>query len=269
MLYQYGIGLGVKLLLRGKLTFSLPYLVRPVNYWRTTEYDIVWNEAEFHANDRILDIGSPKLLSLYLAKITGAKVFSTDIDNYFVKKQAFVRNLEKVSPDCLHIVVQDGCKLSYQDNSFNKVYSISVLEHIPHDGDTECIKEIARVMTKGGRCFITVPFWPQGRVDYLNGKEVYWSPHSIEAEDGQVFFQRRYSEEDLFRRIITPSSLTLKKLQYIGENVMINSHRELSDLLPAVTGPVQPLISKLFHTSPSDSWQALKKPLCAFIVLEK
>jgi SAM-dependent methyltransferase len=269
MIYRYGMKLGAKLLLHGKVSWSLPYLIRPVNYWRAAEYKLVCDEANFQPSDRILDIGSPKLLSLYLAKVIGAEVFSTDIDSYFVEKQTFIRDLENVPPDRLHIAVEDGRNLSFQDNYFNKVYSISVLEHIPNDGDTECIREIARVMSKGGRCFITVPFAPESRIEYLDRERIYWSRHSVASGKGKTFYQRRYSENDLFSRIINSSTLKLEKLQYVGENVMTNSSREISEILPVFTGPVEPLISRLFHTEPADSWQSLKKPLCALIVLGK
>jgi hypothetical protein len=51
--------------------------------------------------------------------------------------------------------------------------------------------------------------------------------------------------------------------------VLTRSSRELSDFLPAVTGPLQPLLSRLFHTPLVESWRELAKPLCAVVALEK
>jgi SAM-dependent methyltransferase len=268
MLYTYGIKLGIKLLLGGKLRQSLRYLIIPVSYWRNLEYQLVYNEADFQSNDRILDIGSPKLLSLYLAKKLGAEVFSTDIEDYFVQEYSFLRQAENIPPEKFHIKVEDGRDLSFDDNYFNKIYSISVIEHIPDNGDIECLKEIGRVLSKGGRCVITVPFSPTARVEYKEG-DFYWAKSSTIKENGKVFFQRKYSEEDLFNRLMIPSDLKLKKLKYIGEKVMINSKQECRDVLHPATGPIQPLLSKLFHSKPVDSWKDLRKPLCALIVLEK
>ena len=159
--------------------------------------------------------------------------------------------------------------MSFGDESFDKVFSLSVLEHIPEDGDTACIREIARVLTPGGECYLTVPFWPQSRTDYLDDKAVYWAEHSVASGDGKVFYQRRYSEDDLFERLITPSDLELKELMYVGEKVMTDSDGEFSDRLPLISGPIQPLLSKLLHTPPVDSWRSLKKPLSALVVLRK
>lgn len=268
MLYRYGTTLGVKLLFRGQLKASLPYLIKPVNYWRRIEYQLVSDAANFQPGDRVLDIGSPKLLSLYLAEKVGAEVFSTDIENYFIHKLHLTRDVQDIPLNRLHILVQDGRMLGFDDNSFDKVYSISVLEHIPGEGDTECVKEIKRVLSKNGRCVITVPFAPTSKVEYKNNN-FYWAGSSTRDEDGHVFYQRRYSEQDLFTRLVEPSGLKLKQLSYFGERVMTQSERELSDFLPAVTGPVQPALSKLFHTGPVAAWQSLEKPLGALVVLEK
>lgn len=269
MLVAYGLKVGGKLMLNGKPKLAVRYLGRPVNYWRAVEYRLISDAARFQPGDCVLDIGSPKLLSLYLAKVVGSDVFATDIDDYFVEQQQTVAAVEGVPPDRLHIRVEDGRGLSFGDDRFDKVYSLSVLEHIPDDGDTACIKEIARVLVPGGECYLTVPFWPQSRTDYLHGDAVYWSEHTVASADGKVFYQRRYSEDDLFQRLISPSGLELKELKYVGEKVMVDSESELSDHLPLVSGPIQPLLSRLFHTKPVDSWRSLRKPLCALVVLRK
>lgn len=140
-LYAYGISLGLSLLLRAQIGAALPYLIRPVNYWRTVEYQFITREAGFCRQDRILDIGSPKLLSLYLAEKVGTEVFATDIEDYFVPRLRQIRQIRRIPPERLHLDVEDGRRLSYSDNTFTKVYSISVLEHIPDDGDSECLRE--------------------------------------------------------------------------------------------------------------------------------
>lgn len=268
MLYKYGIKLGLKLLLRGKLKQSARYLIKPVDYWRNLEFQLVYREADFKSSDTILDIGSPKLLSLYLADKLGAEVFSTDIDDYFVKEYTYLRDIENISPGKFHIKIEDGRNLSFNDNFFTKIYSISVIEHIPESGDSKCLKEIRRVLAKGGICVITVPFSPISKVEHRDS-DFYWANSSTMLKNGKIFFMRRYSEEDLYKRLIDPSKLILKKISYIGENILVDSRREISDFLPRISGPIQPLLSKLFHSKSTSSWKNLKKPLCALIVLEK
>ena len=263
---SYGQAVGVNLLRAGRFRRGLRYMFQPVAYWRSIEYRLVCNAAHFQASDRILDVGSPKLLSLYLADQVGAEVFATDIEDYFIEEYRSLRRSRKIPTERLHIEVQDGRRLSYADNSFTKAYSISVVEHIPDGGDSECLKEIGRVLAPGGEVFITVPFWRTSRQRYRK-PNFYWAGSSVSTADGRVFYERHYSEEDLYTRLINPSGLTMRRLEFIGERILTGSAIEFSDLPPLI-GPFEPLLSSLVHVRAS-CWRDLKKPLCAFIVLRK
>ena len=268
MLQRFGLNLGLRLLFSGNWIYALRYLLIPVNYWRALEYRIVWNEAGIQHGDRVLDIGSPKLMSLYLAKSLGIHVHATDIEDYFIEEYEVLRRVMRVSSETYHLEVEDGRKLRFDDEVFDKIYSISVLEHVPDDGDSACAHEMGRVLAPGGRCVITVPFSERSRDEYKKGG-FYWTGSSRPGEDGSIFYQRRYSEPDLFNRIIRPSGLKLIKLAFYGEKIMNRSRWEFYQLLPVFTGPIQPLLSKCFHTGEYGDWKALKKPLCAVMVLEK
>jgi SAM-dependent methyltransferase len=267
-LYAFGLRVGLHLLASRRLKRALRYLVQPVPYWRGVEFRLVWNEAGFTPDDRVLDIGSPKLLSLYLAQRVGAEVFATDIDPYFLDEYALLRSARGLSDQMLRLQVEDGRKLSFPDDSFSKVFAVSVIEHIPELGDSDCMREIARVLRPGGRCLLTVPYWPVFKDEYRDA-DFYWAGASISTPDGRVFFQRRYSEPELYKRLIEPSGLTLDRLEYIGERVLVRSQREFGDFLLPPTGPVHPILSRLVHTGPARSPRELAKPLCAFIALTK
>jgi len=267
-LQAYGMRLGLALLRRRRLVRGLRYLVVPVNYWRSLEYRLAVEESEFADGDRVLDVGSPKLLSLWLAERLGVSVVATDIEPYFTAEYELLRGARHVPPDRLRVAVEDGRRLSFDDASFDKVYSLSVLEHIPDDGDTRCVREIARVLAPGGRCVLTVPFWPVSRVDWRD-PDFYWSGASVDDASGKVFFQRRYSETDLHERLIEPSGLRLAKLRFVGDRINVGGNRELCDFLPPVTGPLQPGLARLLQTRPAMDWRTLRKALCALIVLDK
>lgn len=264
-LYWYGMALGLGLLKARRFREAAPLLIRPVNYWRHVEYAAVLRHGEFSAGQRVLDIGSPKLLAVYLAERAAANVVATDIEDYFIPRFAGIRAQRKVAPERLDLRTEDGRALGFPSDSFERVYSISVLEHIPGDGDSACAQEIGRVLRRGGRCVLTVPFAVESRDEFTKAK-FYWDGASTADERG-TFYQRRYSETDLYRRLVEPSGLKLERLEYIGDRIMAGSEREFSDLLPAVTGPVQPALSWLIHTRETADWRALAKPLCAIIVL--
>lgn len=269
MLYGYGLKLGVQLARRGYLKRSLRYLIVPENYWRRIEYQMVYQAADFTATDRVLDIGSPKLLALYLAQHDHAEVYATDIEPYFLDDYALLKQVQGLPEERLHLRVEDGRKLSFPDGFFTKVYSISVIEHIPDEGDSECVREIARVLAPGGRCLLTVPFAPVSRNEYQSADSFYWAGSSSASEGQGTFYQRRYSEEDLYKRLIEPSGLKLRTVQYAGENILANSPHEFCDYLPLYLGPIHPIASRLVLGKPVASWKDVKKPLCAFIALEK
>jgi ubiquinone/menaquinone biosynthesis C-methylase UbiE len=169
-----------------------------------------------------------------------------------------------------HALETDGRKLQFPDNYFTKIFSISVLEHIPDDGDTQCMKEIARTLMQKGVCVLTVPFSPIGRDEFREPEEFRWSEQSKEnGARHRVFFQRRYSEKDLRERLIGPSGLMLQGLCFVGERIPLAEGKEVASYLHPVTGMIHPLMSTLFHTKPTTSWQELRKPLAAVVVMTK
>ena len=272
MLYFYGLASGIQSLFYRRFTReTIKNIIVPVNYWRIIEFDLVFNEMHPTDEDTILDIGSPKLLSLFLADKSDSRVVSTDINNYFINEYVYLREMRKISKENFLPLVMDGRELRFPDQSFTKVFSISVFEHIPDEGDTACIREISRVLKKGGDCLLTVPFSPKGSNEYKKAGDFYWSDSSNveEKNSDKVFFQRRYDEVALYERIIKPSGLQLKKLQFVGEKVFKNSSREVSRYLTPITGPIQPVLAHALLTKPVNSWKELDKPLAAFIVLHK
>lgn len=267
-MYWFGLKTGLKLLINGKIYHSFPFLIIPVSYWRNVEYKMFLETMQIMNGQKILDIGSPKLLSLFLAKRYSVCVYATDINDYFVKTYEYLRDKLNIDKDKLYLMLQDGRDLTFDDNYFDLVYSISVLEHIPNDGDVKCIKQIARVLRPGGFCFLTVPFDIKYSETYKKDN-FYWANVSIKQPDGKVFYERRYDEASLQDRLIIPSGLQLEKLFFIGEKILINSNKQVCDYLHPITGPIQPFLSKLIHTKPATDWQKLKKPLCAVIIMKK
>jgi SAM-dependent methyltransferase len=115
--------------------------------------------------------------------------------------------------DDLHLEVQDARAFSYGDASFDRVFSISVIEHIPDDGDSRAMREIARVLRPGGMVTVSVPFDPTGYAEeYLQG-DVY----ERQSTGRRTFYQRRYDLESLHSRLIEPSGLRLLQTTFFGE----------------------------------------------------
>src|SRR5438445_737820 len=82
----------------------------------------------------------------------------------------------------------DGRALPYADASFDRAYSLSVLEHIPEGGDERALNELARVVRSGGRILLTVPYantyWEDWRDRPVYGVD--------DGADSRFFFERWY-----------------------------------------------------------------------------
>lgn len=59
-----------------------------------------------------------------------------------------------------------GEKLPFEDNSFDVVYSVSVMEHIASGNDLIVLSEMLRVLKVGGRLIITTDVMPEDGMNY-------------------------------------------------------------------------------------------------------
>ncbi len=59
-----------------------------------------------------------------------------------------------------------GEKLPFEDNSFDVVYSVSVMEHIASGNDLVVLSEMLRVLKVGGRLILTTDVMPKDETNY-------------------------------------------------------------------------------------------------------
>ena len=203
-------------LFRGGWSIGIRCLLSPVQYWRFPVFPALLEELDPRPGDRILDIGSPKLPSVYLVLQRGGTVYATDLqDERIFEWIACVRALDRSGACEGRYIVerQDARHLAYPEGFFDKVYSISVLEHIPEDGDAQAMREIERVLKRGGRAFIQVPFRPRYEEVFV-AQNVYGRTYNGTA---RVFFERHYDTPTLASRIIGASALRLVNLSFHRE----------------------------------------------------
>ena len=270
MLYNYGLKVGLRAIIHGHVNRQVvKRLILPVNYWRNLAFRFTVDELQARPGDRILDIGSPKLLSLFLAERLGADVYSTDRDPYFLPDYRNNRELASLSSGKFHILQQDGRRIAFPAESFSSAYSLSVIEHIPDSGDGECLREVSRVLKPGGRFVVTVPFHPKGIIDYRR-RGFYWSSPGTPSQSKElIFYQRRYSEDELHRRLIEPSRLKLEKLLFIGSSIPEGKLDGISGYLAKLPGPIQMILTSLMIRGPVEDWNKLQYPSAAYMVYTK
>jgi SAM-dependent methyltransferase len=217
-IWAAGVEIGLRTLRKEPL-LGLKRVILPVSYWRAAEFAYVWTQLTQPPGSRVLDLGSPKDLAAMLARHRRHEVVATDILPEAItlsQRYASAQGLEGRGPGRVHSEVQDGRALTYADGSFDAAYSVSVLEHIPADGDSLAIRELARVVRPGGVVVVTVPFDRRYRETYVKGPVYERRP--IDSEP--IFFERHYDHDALTTRLFSSSAAELVEARLWGEGVL-------------------------------------------------
>jgi len=224
--------------LRQEPVLGLKRLALPVGYWRAVEFAYVWRQLRPPAGARVLDIGSPKDLAAMLAYHRGYEVVATDILPTAVllsRRYGSAQGLEGHGRGRVHAEVQDARALTYADDSFDAAYSVSVLEHIPDDGDSAAMRELMRVVRPGGVVVVTVPYDRRYRETFVDGPVYERKPLGSEA----VFFERHYDRESLTKRLLGQGTAEVVDLSFWGEGAI--RMEALLDRVGPLRLPLSPL----------------------------
>jgi SAM-dependent methyltransferase len=187
--YRTSVALGARYLLRhGYLREALLRVVIPLDPSRYLELPWALAALSTRPGERVLDLASPKLLDVMLAR-HGAEVVSVDELEDEIERWRRLAPKEKN----LHFERADGRALPFDEASFDRAVSVSVLEHIEEPGDEQALRELGRVVRPGGRIVLTLPYSERYREDWLD------SPRYVDhgEHEGRYFFQRWYDEARL------------------------------------------------------------------------
>jgi SAM-dependent methyltransferase len=199
---------------RMKRQLGLRKAVGGLDYGRCAEYPAALARLELGGDERVLEIGSSKLfLGCHIALQYGVEVYVTDPDPVVWHQWPWMTKLggeESLLEGRFVIAQQDATRLRYRDVSFDRVVSVSTIEHIR---DVEsAVREIHRVLKPGGLAVLTVPF-------SRTGKET-WVEHSVynRRYDGTpLFYEYLFDADSLEQRLVAPSRLRLRSLSFLGE----------------------------------------------------
>jgi SAM-dependent methyltransferase len=210
--YGFGLWLGIRNLIRNGFSLgirkTIGKITQPINsYARFPEYfsmDRVIREY-VNANSgekrlRILDVGSPKCFGLYLAYTLPISIEMTDISELNVYEyKTMWRAIEGDARGTASFVLQDVRSLGYRTDSFDVVYSMSVVEHIEGlDAESRGIRELLRVLKPRGILLLSVPYGNQ----YVEQKRAGFAGAIRKTQDREFyFFQRIYDRDSLNDRI--------------------------------------------------------------------
>jgi SAM-dependent methyltransferase len=246
-LYRFSLSLGLRSLDFRHARAALPRVLNPLSYPRGMEFALTLRALDLPERARVLDVASPKLLFLWLAAKSRLELTATDIVGGFIPQTAYLLKQLGLAQEVggrLRLETQDARRLTYADGSFDAAYSVSVVEHIPDDGDSRAMRQIARVLRPGGRVCLTVPFSMRYEEEWVSRDVFERRRRSTE----KLFFQRRYDTEALQKRLIGPSGLRETERAYFGEPVArfdrYWNHLPMSLRLPLAWA--QPLFERAF-----------------------
>jgi len=102
------------------------------------------------------------------------------------------------------------------DQRYDSIWSISVIEHIPEDGDTEAMQLMYAALAPAGALIVTVPVdrqaWDEYRPDDVYDLGVARGPNG-------TFFQRWYDESAIASRLLDPLGPIDAHIEWFGERV--------------------------------------------------
>jgi SAM-dependent methyltransferase len=185
--------------------------IRPVDYMRCAEFEAILRDLEVDPQMDILDVSSPQWFSLCLAERYPKTMFhyiniiDTELDPY----QNIANVLGLVN---LKYHKGDVRDLEFINDTFDKVVSISVIEHVypEADGDLRALLEIKRVLKPKGELLLTVPYKSKRNVVYVDG------PVWERGERQRNFFAREYDKE-MFEELIDRSAFAVRDAWFICE----------------------------------------------------
>ena len=250
----------------------------PIDYTRTKEIPAILDVSGIlnlkNKKLRILDIGSPQILSLSLClyselwDVIYFNPFEIELEDLRLKSSALcLHNLDVRYGDITDLLSIPNI------GQFDYIFSCSVFEHIhpENGGDIIASKNVTKLLKPGGIFSFSVPYYKRAFNEYKNG-DVY-SMKSTTNE--KTFFQKFYDEDSLNHQIIEPTGLKILEKKYIGERYYFenNIHQRMAFLVGVgkrrlLLGRFFKNISDLFMKESVD-FTSLKKPYLAILALKK
>lgn len=157
--------------------------------WRLSYINRILDALRPKVNEYYLDIGvGGSGYTVIEAARKGSKSIGLDVSIEGIKKAQYFARLElKSKSEQCAFVVGLAENLPFKTNTFDKLSSVSVLEHVPED--RQAISEIARVVKSLGDVYITVPNTYKRIIPFFCLPYYFW--------DKRIGHLRHYSAEGL------------------------------------------------------------------------
>ncbi|UQZ35887.1 class I SAM-dependent methyltransferase [Paenibacillus sp. PK3_47] len=150
---------------RDKLIYDLP------ESWWSRPYEYEWCTNFISPHDTVLDAacGISHPLKFYLAGYT-SEVHACDVDARILSREDIIQDISlDIGPeaarqvrarrtDNLHLTQGDLTRLPYENESFDTIFCISVLEHLSMDDTVLAVQEFHRTLNGEGLLVLTFDY---------------------------------------------------------------------------------------------------------------
>ena len=192
------------------LRHAYALLLFPMFSTRYFEFDFAYKRLSGKVRRKYLDISSPRLLPLMVARENpGLKTVDLiNPDKSDLEETARFAKAFGLLPKCsLHATtIQE-----FAGQAYDVVTCISVLEHIPEVNDS--VRRIWDLLEPGGTLILTVPCAATQKAEYIKGDP--YGLHSASA-NGYVFFQYLF-DESMLQELIFPVTGKPAHMEIYGE----------------------------------------------------
>jgi SAM-dependent methyltransferase len=184
----------------------------PMDLTRYFEFEFVWQSIGSNPTGKWLDVSSPRILPLmFLEQYPDLSIDLLNPDASDLETTRSWLNLTGWN----HRVQTYGCLVEetpFQENTFDIITSVSVIEHIPQD--VAAIKEIWKLLKPGGKLIITLPCAAEASEEYVN---IDFYKLLNEDDKGFTFLEYIYNERLLEERFYPITGEPTRIIIY-GEN---------------------------------------------------
>lgn len=190
---------------------SLHLFLNPISCVRYFEFDFCYINFIDKTPKNVLDISSPYLFSTYMSLHYPSNYTYLNPDrndlHQINKITDGVRNMPKFK-----MLSADASRLPFENDKFDLIVSISVIEHIDESIEAEALSEIWRVLNNGGTLLLT---FPSAKKYFEEFRETSVYDLKVKRESQKYFFQRFYDNGAIQERILnnlTNHSVLIKEI---------------------------------------------------------
>lgn len=179
---------------------------------RIAEFEVAQEFLELAPGLSLLDLAGPKIFGLILAQRFALNAWLTDIwEQEVAAWEVWAKSSGWDSPR-VRFMTCDARHTIFADRTFDRVVSVSVVEHIDGDGDTAALREIGRILKMGGIAVVTTHLASKFKSRMTRSR---FYGQAGPGGEGRLF-ARIYDWAAIEDRLIRPSGLELVAAAALG-----------------------------------------------------